>query len=41
MEVDFLDDNPIPRLLPFNEQLRWYQQLLDAEHNAGTSTQDA
>lgn len=40
MEIEFLDDNPIPRSLPFNDQLSWYQQLIDAEHDADTSTPD-
>jgi hypothetical protein len=37
MEHEFLDDNPIPRALSFNDQLSWYQQLIDAEREAGTS----
>jgi hypothetical protein len=38
MEIEFLKDNPIPRLLPFNDQLTWYQQLIDSEQDADTST---
>jgi len=40
MEIEFLKDNPIPVSLPFDAQLRWYQQLVDAEREAGTPTQD-
>jgi hypothetical protein len=37
MDVEFLDDNPIPRSLPFENQLSWYQQLIDAERDAKRS----
>ncbi len=39
MDVEFLDDNPIPRSLPFENQLSWYQQLIDAERDAKRSTE--
>ena len=32
MELEFLVDNPIPRQLPFGEQLAWFKQLVEAEH---------
>ena len=34
MEVEFLGDNPIPTALSFQDQLIWYQQLIDAERDA-------
>jgi hypothetical protein len=38
MEIEFFDDNPIPTFLPFDDQLSWYQQLVDAEHEVDSST---
>jgi hypothetical protein len=31
MDLEFLEDNPIPLHLPFGEQLAWFRQLVEAE----------
>ena len=37
MDIEYLSDNPIPMSLQFDAQLRWYQQLVEAERDGVTS----
>jgi hypothetical protein len=38
MDLEFLTDNPIPRQLPFDEQLVWFKQLVEAEVMTSSET---